>query len=48
MIVSASSIVIQIKNGTMINVNMSVKSIARAKKFIVVILAHVFVRIVGI
>ena len=34
--------VIQIKNGIMINVNMSVKSIAHAKKFIVAILAHVF------
>ena len=32
----------------MMNVNASVKSIVRAKKIIVGILAHIFVRIVGI
>ena len=40
--------VIQIKNGILINVNFSVKGILCAKKIIVGILAHVFVRIVGI
>ena len=47
-IVNARSIVqhvIQIKNGIMINVNVNVKIIVRAKKIIVRILAHVFVRI---
>ena len=37
--------VIQIKKGITINVNKSPKSIARAKKIIFGILAHVFVRI---
>ena len=36
------------KNGIMKHVNGSVKIITRAKKIIVGILAHVFVRIVGI
>ena len=40
--------VIQVKNGTMINVNASVKSIVCAKMIIVGILAHIFVRTVGI
>ena len=47
-IVNANSIVqhvIQIKKGIIINVNKSPKSIARAKKIIFGILAHVFVRI---
>ena len=35
--------VIQIKNGIIINVNVSVKSIIRLKKTIIGILAHVFV-----
>ena len=39
---------IQIKDGIMINVNVSVKSIIRAKKIIAGILACVFVRMVGI
>ena len=38
----------QIKNGRMIDVNVSVKSIEHAKKFIVGILAYVFVRMVSI
>ena len=47
-IVNVNSIVqhvIQIKKGIIINVNKSPKSIARAKKIIFGILAHVFVRI---
>ena len=40
--------VIQIKNGIMINVNVSVKSNAHAKKIIVGILTYLFKRIVGI
>ena len=38
----------QIKNRIMINVNVSVKSIEHAKKILVAILEHVFVRIVGV
>ena len=38
--------VIQIKNGIMINVNVSLTPIARAEKIIVGILAHVFVKII--
>ena len=37
-----------IKIGIMINVNASVKSVAHAKRIIVGIPVHVFVRIVGI
>ena len=51
MIINSNSIVqlvIQNKNRIMINVNLSVKSIAHVKKIIARILAHVFVRIVGI
>ena len=51
LIVNTNSIaqhVIQIKNLITINVNMSVKSTMCAKKIIAGILAHVFVRIVGI
>ena len=40
--------VTQIKIGIMINVNASVKSVAHAKRIIVGIPVHVFVRIVGI
>ena len=40
--------VIQFKNGTMVNDNMSVKSIASVKMRIVGILAHGFVRMVNI
>ena len=40
--------VIQIKNDIMINVNASAKSIARAKKIIIGILAHIILRIAGI
>ena len=40
--------VIQIKDGIMINVNISVKSMMRAKQDIVGILAHVFVRTLDI
>ena len=40
--------VIQIKNGIMVNANVSVKSITRVKKIIIEILVHVFLRIVGI
>ena len=50
-VLSASCIVqhvIQIKNGILINVSFSVKGIVCAKEIIVGILAHVFVRIVGI
>ena len=39
--------VIQIKNGVTKHVNVNVKIIVNAKKIIVGILAHVFVRIVG-
>ena len=39
---------LQIKNGKIINVTVSVKSSVRAKKIIVGILAHVLVRVVGI
>ena len=35
---------IQIKNGIMINVKASVKSIVRTKKILVGLLAHVFMR----
>ena len=51
MIVNANSTVylaIQIKNGIMINANVSVKIIAHAKNIIVEILAHVFARMVSI
>ena len=51
MIVNAYSIVqhaVQTKNGMMINVNFSLKSVAHAKKIVVGILSHVFARIVGI
>ena len=50
-IVNANSIVqhlIQIKNGIIININASVKSIVRPKQIIVQILGHVFVKIAGI
>ena len=40
--------VIQIKNGIMINFNLSVKSTALAKETIDTILANIFVRIVDI
>ena len=40
--------VIEINNWRIINANMSVKSIALGKKIIVRILAHEFVRIIGI
>ena len=40
--------VIQVKNGIMINVSISVKSMMRAKQDIVGILAHVFVRTLDI
>ena len=40
--------VIQIKKGITTNVNVSVKSIAHAKEIIPGILAHTFLRIVGI
>ena len=51
MILNENSIVqhvIQIKNGIMINVNVSVKSIMRVRKIVVGILAHVFARVVGV
>ena len=38
----------QIKNGIMKHVNASVKSIVRVQKIIIGILAHVFVRMVGV
>ena len=41
-------IVIQVINGITINVNVSLKSIVRAKKIILGIIAHVFVRVVSI
>ena len=50
-IVNGNSIVqhiIQITNGILINVNLSLKSAISAKKIIAGILAHVFVRIVSI
>ena len=50
-IVKSNSIVhhvIQIKNGTMVNVNVGLKSIARAKTVIFGILAHLLVRIANI
>ena len=40
--------IIQIKNGILINVNVSLKSVISAKKIIAGILAHVFVTIVSI
>ena len=40
--------VIEIKNEMMINVNVSIKSTVCTKHIIVIMLAHVFVRIVGI
>ena len=40
--------VVQIKDGISINANTSAKRIVRAKKSIVTILAHVFLRIVAI
>ena len=50
MIVNANSLVhvTQIENEIVINVNVSVKSIVHAKKIIVGIVAHVFMRIVSI
>ena len=51
MILNATSIVqyiIQIKNEIIKHINVNVKIIVRAKKIIVGILAHVFVRIVSI
>ena len=51
MIVNASSIVqhvIQIENGIKVNVNESVKRIKHAEEIIVGILAHVFVKVIGI
>ena len=51
MIVNASSIVqhvIQMENGIKVNVNVSVKRVERAEKIIVGILAHVFVKVIGI
>ena len=50
-IANANSIIqlsIQIKNGIMKHVNVSVKIIAHAKKIIVGILAHAFVRMISI
>ena len=50
MILKADSVVqhvTQNKNGIMINVNVSVKSITGAKKIITGVLAYVFVRIAG-
>ena len=50
-IVNGNSIVqhiIQITNGILINVNVSLKSVISAKKIMAGILAHVFVRIVSI
>ena len=50
-IVNTNSIVqqvIEIKNGIMINVNVSVKSTVHVKKVLVGILAQVFVRIVNV
>ena len=50
MILNANSIVqfvIEIKKGIIKHVNVNVKIIVRAKKIIVGILAHVFVRIVS-
>ena len=50
-IVNGNSIVqhiIQITNGILINLNLSLKSVISAKKIIAGILAHVFVRIVSI
>ena len=40
--------VIQVKNRIMVNVNASIKSIARAKNIIVGILEHLFVRVLAI
>ena len=40
--------IIQITNGILINVNVSLKSVISAKKIIAGILAHVFVTIVSI
>ena len=40
--------VIKIKNGIMINVNMSVKTIECAKNIVAGVPAHVFVKIIGI
>ena len=40
--------IIPIKNGIMVNGNVIVKNFVHAKKVIVGILAHVFLRIVGI
>ena len=51
LIVNGNSIVqhiIQITNGILINLNLSLKSVISAKKIIAGILAHVFVRIVSI
>ena len=51
MIINTNSIVqhvIQIKNDIMKRVNVSVKIIVRARKIIVGILAHLFVRIASI
>ena len=51
MVLNVNSIVqhvIQIKNGIMRNVNVSVKGTGRVRKVIVGILAHVLVRIVSI
>ena len=50
-IVNPNSIVqhaIQINNGIMINVNVSVKTIKHAKKIMIGILANVFVKIANI
>ena len=43
-----AQLVIQVKNGIMTNFNVSVKFITPAKKIIVGILAHIFMRAVGI
>ena len=51
MIINPNSMIqhmIEIKNGLMTNVNMSVKNIALAKKIIAGILVHVFMSIVSI
>ena len=51
MIANTNSVVqhvIQIKSGIMINVDVSVKSMTRARKIIIVILAQAFVRIIDI
>ena len=45
---SIVQLIIQTKNGIINNANVSVKIIGHAKKIIVAILAHVYVRLVSI